>query len=779
MALRAIAADWLDSESDGDAQMDVTAADFLDDETDGGERPRVTPLLEEEQKTEREKGADEETGEPRDGGGDMPSEGERFFYASDEVDSDDEEGEECENSGVAEDDADAFGAGSAGGDSSSTTPRTVRVLVNDAPDARRGHVEVSPPLMISRGKNTERQSDAELPSNIIAWQDATCGCVLHGGSCFAFLFKHVGYPLILAGRSRRYAITRSQRSLEFDVWVKEALTIQEESKATSRLMVTLKCQAHGHRICKLAYWHAVHTSPRTILPAVRAVARSIVGAVPVPRRLRNADGPVMHRSQLADIAAQWITERVLALSQAAPNLAQKTSGLGLSGKRASLSAEDLDHSDLDIGQLQMRQALLVCVHCSRSRTGGRRVGVCSPPQCEYSRFVGSRDDLDEAQIAGPGCFRQRFNLRIKELGIQVRTKFSVSADCYLCDHFRQLRTSARHSGDYITMAQASAGLSHHHWIHQTRIKAEILRLRQFAVQFTANPETAPFRLWHGDDDCGTSHKVCSPWHANQDGKGANNSQHLLPLKMFVLVAAGLGVNVTLAPAWVETGTNFTLTARLMALVEMKRRAQRLPDVLYLQSDGGDGNWLPHVFGFAGMLVHAKVVSRVRISRHLPEHGHDIADSTIAAAVQFRFGTRKGAGNSSRSVSEWMDQLTSIYQRRLLGEVQLLGAVFDFQTYLKSTYHEHFGDGFGFLAHKNGNKIGEPIQVTCPCPWVQAYEATGGVWVCVCVCECVFKCIANMGAWLCGCVCQSCMSRPAIELPARLVSASWAWIPFGL
>ena len=61
-----------------------------------------------------------------------------------------------------------------------------------------------------------------------------------------------------------------------------------------------------------------------------------------------------------------------------------------------------------------------------------------------------------------------------------------------------------------------------------------------------SPTTAPYRVWHGDDDCATSHKVCTPYHAQQDGKGANSSQHLLPLKMFVMVAAGIGVCVTTA-----------------------------------------------------------------------------------------------------------------------------------------------------------------------------------------------------------------------------------------
>lgn len=201
-----------------------------------------------------------------------------------------------------------------------------------------------------------------------------------------------------------------------------------------------------------------------------------------------------------------------------------------------------------------------------------------------------------------------------------------------------------------------------------------------------------------------------PWLANQDNKKANSTAAMVAPKLNMLVAAGRGVCVTLLAPWLKGGTNYTLTCRTLALVEMQRKAP-LPPVLHIQSDGGDGNWAPAVVGWAGALVAAGLFTKVRIARHLSGHGHDIADSWIAEPAKYRFGPRQGQGQSSLSVQHWLSQLKSeIYRDHLICEPRLLGSVLDFERLFERSYHINFGGGFGFLRHDNPNKVMEPLQI---------------------------------------------------------------------
>ena len=164
--------------------------------------------------------------------------------------------------------------------------------------------------------------------------------------------------------------------------------------------------------------------------------------------------------------------------------------------------------------------------------------------------------------------------------------------------------------------------------------------------------------------------------------------------------------------FLSSGTNFNLTARLL-IIEAMLLTGKSPRRLVVQSDGGDGNWSSIVMLFFASLVGWGVFDEVVIGRYLPGHGHEMVDALIALMSRFRFGYRTpgSMGNSSLHLQQWLDQLQfCVYRGRMIGSPRILGAVYNWESYLRSSAHKDFGDGFGFLRCDSPDKQMEPIQV---------------------------------------------------------------------
>ena len=203
-----------------------------------------------------------------------------------------------------------------------------------------------------------------------------------------------------------------------------------------------------------------------------------------PRRVKVAPGDRGGGSgEKRSIVASWITDRLLYLAQSAPSIAETNQGTGARARVDPASLDSQEQLELDFGQLQMKKAWLVCMHCKLARRGSRLTSVCNPPECEYGNFVLHRDDLSEDSIAGRALFGDVWHSEIRRLQIHERTNFSVSADCYICDKYAVQKAQAVLIGDTAGAHAAAAALSRHHHVNQTFLKgAENSAMRDKPIQ---------------------------------------------------------------------------------------------------------------------------------------------------------------------------------------------------------------------------------------------------------------------------------------------------------
>ena len=290
------------------------------------------------------------------------------------------------------------------------------------------------------------------------------------------------------------------------------------------------------------------------------------------------------------------------------------------------------------GQLQMRRRGLCCSGCRKLTEGNRRSGACDPTQCEFGEYVKEVFQAEEETIGRSG-FRKEYRKAMKSADVTLRKNLSVTADCYICSQLDAEEVACRARRDHRGVAEAKAAKNEHHNVCINKLKVPVYNSRMKSREYFQSPETAPHK--HGDltDDGATSGKVSVPYGANLAGKKPNATEHVLSVKLLVLMVAGVGLSVVALLPWLKCGVNFNLTARLMVLAAVAKVAA-LPRELHVQSDGGDGNWDSLNFLFFAFLIHIGVFDVVYICRYLPGHGHEVVDGTIALMALFRFGARK-------------------------------------------------------------------------------------------------------------------------------------------
>ena len=426
----------------------------------------------------------------------------------DEDDEDDEDDDDDGASSVADDEMGAVPItatqSTQSTDDAAIRPPTVTVNIMDAADAQQTMVQVSPPPEPPRGKRKVKEVDARSAASIQTFKLATCGCALHNGSCYAYLYRFLGLGELEDERAARYIVKAPVAKENLRAEIKPMLEIIRRD-ATS-ITATLTMTISGRRVCIAAFCHAKHTPQKTMLPLARDVVRAMAG---VPLAPKPKHGKVVSvRLNLKDALIPWIRARLLLRAQPAPNVANRTRGLGVHATFGPRYCDAVDEGATSAGQLQLRKPTLVCSgFCRNGKLGSRRAAACDPATCEMGAFIAETPWLPERHTAGRSLFKQQWELQRLLLEIHYRTRESVTGDCYICSRNDARERSARARGDTAALRAAQADKQHHHNINLGKIKAEVLRNRHFAAEFARDPAAAQVAVATFDDDCGSSHKV--------------------------------------------------------------------------------------------------------------------------------------------------------------------------------------------------------------------------------------------------------------------------------